>query len=276
MVPPIWLLVIITLKIAWSSGVASVFSPLLSIALHDIPLSTSFDNIKSAFGNFGIVTSVKLKPAGLWQYVVVHFKDISSAAAVLTHWSVLVKKDSIRILPLVNQKEVIASRDAFKAKLVNFSFGCTAFEISDLVSQVGGCTCFIPHFPDSKFYAKAAADMNLDLGGPPPITTLLLSVASSAFNNAVETRLASLESHFVNYFYVLVKESVTGLVEQNKGLAAIAIVIQKKMTCLEKKCEQACLEDMLDNNDIDDNNNDDVKDKNFSVYNNMFDVMMHL
>ncbi|KAG9297652.1 hypothetical protein G9A89_011167 [Geosiphon pyriformis] len=138
-----------TLKIAWSSEVASVSSPSLLVALCDIPLSVSSDDIKSALGIFGVVTSVKLKPAGLWQYAVVNFKDISSAAAALFNWSVLVRKDSVRIFPIANQKKVISSRDAFKTKLVNLLFGCTVFEISDLVSQVGGCTCFIPRFLNS-------------------------------------------------------------------------------------------------------------------------------
>ncbi|KAG9289405.1 hypothetical protein G9A89_007966 [Geosiphon pyriformis] len=133
-----------TLKIARSSGVASVSSLSWSVALHDVLLGASSDNIKSALGIFGVVTSVKLKSAGLWQYAVVNFKDTSSAAATLSNWSVLVRKDSVRILPIANQKKVISSRDAFKAKLVNFPFGCTAFEISDLVSQVGSRMCFIP------------------------------------------------------------------------------------------------------------------------------------
>ncbi|KAG9288332.1 hypothetical protein G9A89_021363 [Geosiphon pyriformis] len=138
-----------TLKIARSSGVASVSSSSLSIVLCDVPLGTSSNDIKSALGIFGVVTSVKLKPAGLWQYAVVNFKDIFSAAAVLSNWSVLVRKDSVRILPIANQKKIISSRDAFKAKLVNLPFGYTAFEISNLVFQVGGCTCFIPRSPDS-------------------------------------------------------------------------------------------------------------------------------
>ncbi|KAG9301600.1 hypothetical protein G9A89_016670 [Geosiphon pyriformis] len=138
-----------TFKIARFSGVASVSSPSLSVVLHNIPLGASSDDIKSALGIFGVVTSVKLKSAGLWQYAVVNFKDTFSAAAALSNWSVLVRKDSVKILPIANQKEVISSRDAFKAKLVNLLFGCTAFEISDLVFQVGGSTCFIPCSPDS-------------------------------------------------------------------------------------------------------------------------------
>ncbi|KAG9288325.1 hypothetical protein G9A89_021356 [Geosiphon pyriformis] len=122
------------LKITQFSGVAFVSFPFLSVALRDILLRASSDDIKSAFGIFGVVTSVKLESAGLWQYAVINFKDISSAAAALSNWSVLVRKDSVRILPIANQKEIIFSRDAFKAKLINLLFGCTAFEISDLVS----------------------------------------------------------------------------------------------------------------------------------------------
>ncbi|KAG9306108.1 hypothetical protein G9A89_016012 [Geosiphon pyriformis] len=137
-----------TFKIAWSSGVVFVSFLSLLVALYDMLLSISSNNIKTALGIFGVVTSVKLKPAGLWQYAVVYFKDTSSAANALTYWSVLVRKNSIRILSVVNQNDVISSRNAFKAKLVNFLFGCTGFEINDLVFQVGGCTCFILYSPE--------------------------------------------------------------------------------------------------------------------------------
>ncbi|KAG9301586.1 hypothetical protein G9A89_016656 [Geosiphon pyriformis] len=322
-----------TLKIAQSSGVASVSSFSLSVALNDIPLGTSSDDIKTALSIFGVVTSVKLKSAGLWQYTVVNFKDISSAAAVLSNWSVLVRKDSVRILSIANQEEVISLRDAFKAKLVNLSFGCTAFEISDLVSQVdlnhlavdckklpllppkllfntfGGPKNFKPLFVESKFYAKAAAvvvslgvvaaNMDLDFVGPPKTVTSMLPAIPFAPNSAVEFRLASLESHLSKLSVLIkslvepvsalvalvtkllstpsamdvsVKKCVNGLAKQNKGLAAVATMIQKRMTCLEKICEWACLEDRSDgDNMVNDVDNDD-EDKDFLVYDNTFDV----
>ncbi|KAG9284808.1 hypothetical protein G9A89_003731 [Geosiphon pyriformis] len=49
---------------------------------------------KHALGIFGVVTSVKLKSAGLWQYTVVYFKNTFSATATLIHWFVLVRKDT--------------------------------------------------------------------------------------------------------------------------------------------------------------------------------------
>ncbi|KAG9297945.1 hypothetical protein G9A89_018773 [Geosiphon pyriformis] len=309
-----------------------------NVALHDVPLGISSNDIKSAFGIFGVVTFVKLKSAGLWQYAVVHFKDTSSAAAAFTHWSVLIRKDSVRILPVVNQNDVISLRDTFKTKLVNLSFGCTVFEIktpgccyrcqdlthlavdykrSPLLSPKlssntsNGPRVFKLSFAGLKFYAKAAvfvvplvtatADMNLDLGGPPKTTTPMLPVVSSAPNIAVESRLASLESHLSELFVLIkflvklvgalvvlvtkllstpsavdvsVKEYVTELAKQNKGLAAVTSMMQKRIMYPEKKCKWVCLEDVFDDDDIVNDNNDD--DKNFSVYDNIFDVMMHL
>ncbi|KAG9305985.1 hypothetical protein G9A89_009309 [Geosiphon pyriformis] len=334
-----------TFKIAQFSDVVSVFFSSLLVALCDIFLGTSSNDIKTALGIFGVVTSVKLKPAGLWQYAVVNFKDTFSVAAVLSNWSVLVKKNSIKIFSIANQKKIIFSRDTFKAKSVNLLFGCIVFEISSLVSQIVPCVVvrfdgklldvataigkllslsfkffsntssgpkiFKPLFAGSKFYAKAAAfvvllgaiaaDIDLDLGDPSKTTILMVLAVPFLFNFAVESRLASLESHFSELFVlikflvesvgalvvlvtkllstptamdVLVKKCVDGLAKQNKGLAVVAIVMQKKMTRLEKKCEQAGLKD---GSDVDDMVNDDDDDnKNFSVYDNIFNIMIYL
>ncbi|KAG9301929.1 hypothetical protein G9A89_020973 [Geosiphon pyriformis] len=140
---------LVTLKIAKSLVVSEFGSSSAVVALRDVPLGVFAADIKLAFSVFGSVTHVVLKPAGIWQYVVVYFEKLDSAVFALKHWSILVDKDSVRILPLVNQNETILFRDKFKAKLVNFPSGCTAFEISDMISQIGGRTCFIPRSPDS-------------------------------------------------------------------------------------------------------------------------------
>ncbi|KAG9303367.1 hypothetical protein G9A89_013693 [Geosiphon pyriformis] len=138
-----------TLKIAKSLVVSESGSSPAAVALRDVPLGVSAANVKLALSVFGSVTRVVLKPAGIWQYMMVYFEKLDSAVSALKHWSVLMGKDSVRILLLVNQNETILSRDKFKAKLVNFLPGCTAFKISDMISQIGGRTCFIPHSPDS-------------------------------------------------------------------------------------------------------------------------------
>ncbi|KAG9299084.1 hypothetical protein G9A89_020397 [Geosiphon pyriformis] len=289
-----------TFKIAQSSGVTSVFSPSLSVTLHDISLSTFSDNIKTALGIF----------------------DISSVAAALSNWSVLVRKDSVRILSIVNQKKVIFSRDAFKAKLVNLPFGCTAFEINckklllfspKLSFNIfGDPKNFKPSFVGSKSYAKTAAfvvplgataaNMDLDLGGSPKTVISMLPAVSFALNSAVKSRLASLEFYLSELSVLIkslvepvgalvalvtkllstssavnvsIKEYVNKLAKQNKGLAAVATMMQKKMTCLEKICEWACLKDGSNVNNMVDND-DDNNNKDFSVYDNTFDVIMHL
>ncbi|KAG9289242.1 hypothetical protein G9A89_022552 [Geosiphon pyriformis] len=229
-----------------SSGVVFFSSPFLLVAFCNVLLGTSFDNIKSALGIFSVVISVKLKPAGLWQYVVVYFKDTFFAVAALIHWSVLVRKDSIRIFPVVNQNDVISSRDAFKAKLVNFLFNCTAFKISNLVSQLpffsskffsntfGGPKVFKLLFAESKSYAKAAVfvvsfvaaaiNMNLNLSCPPKTTTLMMSVVLSASNIVVESRLAFLESH-LSKLSLLIKSLV-------EPIGILAVLVTKLLSTL--------------------------------------------
>ncbi|KAG9303007.1 hypothetical protein G9A89_006224 [Geosiphon pyriformis] len=138
-----------TLKIAKSLVVSEFGSSSAAVVLRNMPLGVSAADIKLALSVFGSVAHVVLKPAGIWQYVVVYFEKLNSVVSALKHWSVLVGKDSVRILPLVNQNKTILSRDKFKAKLVNLPPGCTVFEISDMISQIGGRTCFIPRSPNS-------------------------------------------------------------------------------------------------------------------------------
>ncbi|KAG9299756.1 hypothetical protein G9A89_013116 [Geosiphon pyriformis] len=178
----------------------------------------------------------------------------------------------------------------------------------------GGPKNLKPSFAGFKFYAKAAAfvvfsgaaaaDMNLDFGGLSKTATLKLFAVPFVPNSAVESRLASLESHLSELSVllkslvepvcvlvvlvtkllsilpamdVLIRKSVAELAKQNKDLAVVAIIMQKKITCLEKICERVCLEDRSDgNNMVDDINDNNNEDKNFSVYNNTFDIMMHL
>ncbi|KAG9288862.1 hypothetical protein G9A89_012191 [Geosiphon pyriformis] len=127
-----------TLKIAKFLVIFESGFPSATVVLCDVLLGVSAANIKTALSVFGSVNCVVLKSAGIWQYVVVYFKKLDSAVSALNHWSVLVGKNSVRILSLVNQNETILFHNKFKAKLVNLSLGCTAFEISDMISQVGG------------------------------------------------------------------------------------------------------------------------------------------
>ncbi|KAG9285255.1 hypothetical protein G9A89_000909 [Geosiphon pyriformis] len=167
-----------TLKIAKSLVVSESGSSPAAVALHDVPLGVSAADVKLALSVFGSVTRVVLKSAGIWQYVVVYFEKLDFAVSALKHWSVLVDKDSVRILLLVNQNDTILSRNKFKAKSVNLPSSCTAFEISDMISQIGGQTCFIPHFLDSGHHSRHLA---MDCKISPPFTPKVSKVFKSCF-----------------------------------------------------------------------------------------------
>ncbi|KAG9292061.1 hypothetical protein G9A89_017961 [Geosiphon pyriformis] len=119
-----------TLKIAKFLVISEFDSSSAIVVLHNVLLGVSATNIKTALSVFDSITHVVLKSAGIWQYVVVYFEKLDFAVSVLNYWSVL----------------TILSYNRFKAKLVNLLSGCTVFEISNMVSQVGSQTCFILWF----------------------------------------------------------------------------------------------------------------------------------
>ncbi|KAG9297595.1 hypothetical protein G9A89_007670 [Geosiphon pyriformis] len=172
-----------TLKIAKSLVVSESGSSSAAVVLHDVLLGVSAADVKLALSVFGSVARVVLKPANIWQYMVVYFEKLNSAVFALKHWSVLMGKDSVRILPLVNQNETILSYDKFKAKLVNLPPGCTAFKISDIISQIGGQTCFIPCFPDFGhcFWCQEMGHLIMDCKISPPPTPKVPKVFKSCF-----------------------------------------------------------------------------------------------
>ncbi|KAG9304481.1 hypothetical protein G9A89_020045 [Geosiphon pyriformis] len=145
-----------TLKIAKSLVVSESGSSLAAVVLHDVPLSVSAADIKMVLNVFGEIAHIILKPASVWQYIVVYFKELNAAIAALNHWSILVGKDSVKIFPVINQNEAILFYDRFKTKLVNLPSGCTAFEISDMISRVDGWMCFISQSSDSGRHSQFA------------------------------------------------------------------------------------------------------------------------
>ncbi|KAG9284036.1 hypothetical protein G9A89_022810 [Geosiphon pyriformis] len=84
-----------TFKITKSLVVSESGSSSAAVALRDVPLGVSTADIKMALSVFGEVACVVLKPAGVWQYVVVYFKKLNAATAVLNYWSILMNKDSV-------------------------------------------------------------------------------------------------------------------------------------------------------------------------------------
>ncbi|KAG9289240.1 hypothetical protein G9A89_022550 [Geosiphon pyriformis] len=176
-------------------------------------------------------------------------------------------------------------------------------------NSAGGFKVFKSSLVGAKSYAKtvfvvlpvaSAANVKHVLGATPKAGLSLVPVVASVPDSVVESRLVSLESHLnklslliksiiepVGFLVVLVtkllstppvvngsiEESLIGVKKQVKAMAAVIFMLQKDIGFLKKKCEQDSLEAASDDEDIN-NNNDNNKD--FSVYNNIFDVIMHL
>ncbi|KAG9287538.1 hypothetical protein G9A89_019599 [Geosiphon pyriformis] len=254
-----------TLKIAKSLVVSKSGSFSAAVALHNVPLGVPAADVKLTFSVFGSVICVVLKPAGIWQYVVVYFEKLDFVVSALKHWSVLMGKDSIRILFLVNQNETILSCDKFKTKLVNLPPGdldSTVVKTSTLRKcriwwETPGCRrCFrcqemghlamnckisppptpkVPkvfksHFVGSASYAKTAASSGLS-----EFPSLVALLAASVADSAVGSRLDSLEKQ-ISDLAALVKsivESVGFLVALVSRLlddnAAKAVQVKKDL-----------------------------------------------
>ncbi|KAG9299753.1 hypothetical protein G9A89_013113 [Geosiphon pyriformis] len=158
-------------------------------------------------------------------------------------------------------------------------------------NSAGGPKIFKLFFAGIKSYAKAAAYVVPLILVPSKSVMSLLFVVSFGSDVAVNAKLASLEFHLgelsllikslvepVGMLVVLVTKLLSALPAVNVFVKE-SVAGLKKMIHLEKKCEQVCLEDVSNNNNIDDDdnnndNNDNIKD--FSVYDNTFDLMINL
>ncbi|KAG9307777.1 hypothetical protein G9A89_023342 [Geosiphon pyriformis] len=186
-----------TLKIAKFLVVSKFGFSSVAIVLHDVLLGVSAANIKTS------------RSAGIWQYIVVYFKNLDAITSVLNYWLVL-------------------------AKLVNFFSDCTAFEISNMISQS----------PNSGYYLCFVlvtfgfqTDLNLIV-----VKTVVLSLSSKAvkmfkshfvgFLSYAKTSGFSILSEFsplvASVFSVAVANSLmfSQLASLKSGLAKLSILIE--------------------------------------------------
>ncbi|KAG9292750.1 hypothetical protein G9A89_002674 [Geosiphon pyriformis] len=192
---------------------------------------------------FGSITYVVLKSASVWQYVVIYFEKLDSTMFALNHWSVLMGKDSVRILSLVNQNETILSCNRFKTKLVNLPPGCIAFEISNIISQVSGQTCFIPWSPNSGCHFHFAivtfgsqADLDLTVAKTDTLRKCYCEVVSSPSLKTPKVFKPCFVG-FLSYTKAsaLVMSKFSSLVASVSSVAIINSVVEFRLDSLEKQ-----------------------------------------
>ncbi|KAG9285124.1 hypothetical protein G9A89_008471 [Geosiphon pyriformis] len=74
-----------TLKIAKSLVISESGSFSAAVVLCNMPLGVFAADIKTVLSVFGMVTCIVLKPAGIWQYVVIYFENLIATTSALNH-----------------------------------------------------------------------------------------------------------------------------------------------------------------------------------------------
>ncbi|KAG9305151.1 hypothetical protein G9A89_010659 [Geosiphon pyriformis] len=113
------------------------------IIIKEIPVNFSKLAIKAVFSKFGKIISIKMQLIGLWQKAVIEFESVEIVCLVASKWSVLVRKNSVHVVLVVNDKESWISKDCYHALLYTLPVGMTAHDLSDLVEAYDRKTCVI-------------------------------------------------------------------------------------------------------------------------------------
>ncbi|KAG9304218.1 hypothetical protein G9A89_019780 [Geosiphon pyriformis] len=178
-------------------------------------------------------------------------------------------------------------------------------------NSTSGLKVFKSLFAGAMSYAKAvvfvvpatAAVAGIDpvLDSPAKVVVLIVLGVFSVPITVVGSKLASMEFH-LNELALLVKsiiepvgslvvlvtkllftspvvditlrESMIGLKRQVKAVAAVASMLNRNFKSLTKKCDWIFLEDVFNNDKMDDDNDDEIKD--FLVYDDIFDIIIQL
>src|ERR1051325_1208392 len=132
---------------------ASASAAGFSLKIHDIPLD--FDkNLFSKFLNkIDKVVSLKYHVRGLYYICHVTF-ELASTASKFTDWCVNFGKNSFCCYPASLSKEEFDHHRKYGLKLTNLPPSTTPYDLFEIISKVGGRTCFIPKKQDANSYSK--------------------------------------------------------------------------------------------------------------------------
>ena len=120
-----------------------------SLIMKEIPLGTTKDAIRAAVEDFGPIEKISWSIVGLWQKATITFQDSQSYNQAKSNWSILIGKDSTRLVPATNTAQYLQERSKYTLKLTNLPTGTTAFDLQDYIQELGGKTCKIPRIASS-------------------------------------------------------------------------------------------------------------------------------
>jgi hypothetical protein len=114
------------------------------VIVRDIPLAVSEGAIKTLLRKFGEIEKILFRTVEMWQTAIVTFKEEETAKILAEQWSIPFGKESLRILPVVGEKEELKRRSEYILKLTGLPAGTTAYDLEEIGREIRGKTMYIP------------------------------------------------------------------------------------------------------------------------------------
>ncbi|KAG9285898.1 hypothetical protein G9A89_013323 [Geosiphon pyriformis] len=114
-----------------------------AMVIKEILMDTPKEIIVAAVIEFGEIKSIKIQLIGMWQKTVVEFAKSSQADQLASRWLFLIRKDSVCVAKAVEDRDIWAFRNRFRALLFTLPVGTMVHNLSNLLDRAGGKTCII-------------------------------------------------------------------------------------------------------------------------------------
>ncbi|KAG9295785.1 hypothetical protein G9A89_009014 [Geosiphon pyriformis] len=114
-----------------------------TVVIKKILMNTLKNMIIFVVSKFGEIKSIKIQLIGIWQKTVVEFVELNQANFLASKWLFLIGKNSVCVAKTVEDYEIWASKDQFKALLFILPMGTTAYNLGTLLKKTSGKTCVI-------------------------------------------------------------------------------------------------------------------------------------
>ncbi|KAG9289397.1 hypothetical protein G9A89_007958 [Geosiphon pyriformis] len=119
-----------------TNSIANQMAGQKKVLVRNISLGISDREVGTAMKKFGEVKKIQIKMAGKWQSAVVEFNNQEEVTRAVDQWLTLIRKNAVRIYPMIGTQKIIKQRKTWKAKLVGLSQNCTAHYLSTTLDQI--------------------------------------------------------------------------------------------------------------------------------------------
>ncbi|KAG9289169.1 hypothetical protein G9A89_022478 [Geosiphon pyriformis] len=113
-----------------------------AVVLKEILVGTSAKAVCAALSEFGTIKSIKMQLVGLWQKTIIEFEEKNQADLLAARWSILIRKDAVRVAKSDLNKLTWDMRDHYRVLLYTLSTKCAVvcFESAESLDAIMGTT----------------------------------------------------------------------------------------------------------------------------------------